>query len=168
MANRTPDSAAFASLSQQVTNLDGDYRDLKGMVITLDRKLDTSMAAISQKLDDSRQPAWQAYGVMLTAITIIGALAYWPVRENQTELRETIKTLATGVVYTRRYENNMQNVKEELEKLRTEKASKDLENERTENAQRQIEELKDAVLTLTPRAATIDLRARVQALESRK
>lgn len=161
-------SAHFAGLAQQVTNLEGDYRDLKTVVISLDRKLDASMAAISAKLDESREPKWQAYGVMLTVILAVCALAYWPLRENQNDLKETIKTLAGGVVYAKRYENNQKYVGEEIEKLRTEKATKEIENERNAVNQRRFDEISDALKDLTPRAATIDLRARVQALESKK
>lgn len=132
-------SAHFAGLAQQVTNLEGDYRDLKTVVISLDRKLDASMAAISAKLDESREPKWQAYGVMLTVILAVCALAWLPLRESQNDLKAAIKTLSEGVVYVKRYENNQQSIKE-------------LMAERQVAAQRQID----------------DMRARVQALEAKK
>lgn len=105
-------AAAYVGLSQRVSSLDDDFRELKGIVTDLGRsisvrdaalhtkidtfstatntQINTFASAINAKIDQSRSPQWQMYSVFLVAIITIGTLAYWPIRDKQMDLHDTL------------------------------------------------------------------------------
>lgn len=126
MAMPSTDEARYAALSMQVQGLDADYKELKGIVVGLDRKLEASNAALSNKvelmvnglgakfdasvtgiqskLDERSRIPWQAWGVVVTVLIAIGALVYWPIREGGAQTRLDLQDLANKVVFSKRYE----------------------------------------------------------------
>lgn len=51
------------------------------------QSLVTSINALSVEQKNIRQPNWQALGVAVTVLTIIGAILYWPIRETTADLK---------------------------------------------------------------------------------
>ncbi|MGY2052429.1 hypothetical protein [Methylobacterium sp. JK268] len=73
----------------------------------------TTLTALGEKLDRGKQTPWgviwSALGVAMTVLTVVGGLAYWPIKEGQADLRASIllmqersdrrvEALAAGVV----------------------------------------------------------------------
>lgn len=67
-------------LSKDVHGLHSDLRDSHSA-------LNIKLEALTSKLDATRTPNWQMWGVMVTCMIALGALAYWPVREATTDLK---------------------------------------------------------------------------------
>lgn len=92
-----PWEAEFAGLSQQVTGLEADYRDLKGVVVNLDRKMDAGFASLNSKIDSRNitpwASIWAALGVLLAGMTTVGWLALQPIQSSSVESRNEIKHL---------------------------------------------------------------------------
>lgn len=83
--------AEFAALSQQVSALETDQRDLKGVVVNLDRKMDAGFASLNQKIDSRNvtpwASIWAALGVLLAGMTAVGWLALQPIQSATGQLR---------------------------------------------------------------------------------
>jgi hypothetical protein len=47
----------------------------------------SGLAALSTKFDKKSEIPWQALGVMLAFVGLIGGALYWPIRETQSELK---------------------------------------------------------------------------------
>lgn len=86
--------AEFAALSQQVDGLESDYRDLKGVVVNLDRKMDAQFAALTTKIDSRNvtpwASIWAALGVLLAGMTTVGWLALQPIQSAVLQNRSDI------------------------------------------------------------------------------
>lgn len=86
--------AEFAALSQQVTGLEGDYRDLKGVVVNLDRKMDAGFASLNAKIDSRNVTPWIAIyagmSVFAGIATTIGYLALQPTRDAVARIDQSI------------------------------------------------------------------------------
>jgi TorA maturation chaperone TorD len=82
--------ADFAALSQQVSSLESDYRDIKIAVVNLDKKIDDSFARLSMKIDSRNvtpwASIWTALGVLLAGMTTVGYLALQPMQTSISQL----------------------------------------------------------------------------------
>lgn len=66
----------YSQLNERVTNI-------SSRINQLDERMGGMTAALNSLGNDFRngqRPQWQALGVVLTFMTIVGALAYWPIR----------------------------------------------------------------------------------------
>lgn len=70
-------------LEQGLVSLSKDVRE--GFALLTKQNQDQAA-----RFDQERKPQWQAYGVMLTGMVILGTLAYWPIREQQGRLETLI------------------------------------------------------------------------------
>lgn len=117
------DDARYAALATEVRGLDSDYKELKGIVVGLDRKIEANALALSNKmelmvnalgakveasitgvqskLDERSRIPWQAWSVMATVIIAIGALVYWPIRESTARLSDDMGFIARRLQDTR-------------------------------------------------------------------
>lgn len=82
----TPDVAAFGVLQERVHGLEQSFRSMESGVTS-------QIASLAAKLEERAKIPWSAFGVMLTAVTVLGALVYWPIRENQSRLIEVADRL---------------------------------------------------------------------------
>ena len=88
--------ADFAALGQQVTGLESDYRDLKVVVLALDKKIDQAFATLTAKMDARNITPWvsifSGIGVLVTMMGTVGYLALQPgkdaVQQLQIEARQ--------------------------------------------------------------------------------
>lgn len=91
-------SENFAALQQQVIGLDTDYQELKGVVVSLDRKMEHGFTAIHTKLDERNRTQWpvifSGLAVLLTFCVSIGTLAYWPIKSELAAVKEDAVRLA--------------------------------------------------------------------------
>jgi hypothetical protein len=108
-------TATLAALQTQVRGLEGDYTELKSVVLGLDRKLETSfnslnsrfetaVSGLNNKLDDrNRTPwavIWTGLGVLITFFGLVGTLVFMPIRDNQLELKVIVADIAKSMVET--------------------------------------------------------------------
>lgn len=102
--------AEFAALTQQVAGIENDYRDLKLVVVGLDKKIESTNASLASKIDasnlnlaakiDARAATpwgaiWAALGVMLAGLTTVGWLALQPRDDQISQLRHSAWTETT-------------------------------------------------------------------------
>lgn len=83
---QAPDVAAFGVLQERVHGLEQSFRSMESGVTS-------QIASLAAKLEERAKIPWSAFGVMLTAVTVLGALVYWPIRENQSRLIEVVDRL---------------------------------------------------------------------------
>lgn len=85
----------FAALDQKVDGTIADIHRLSGAFVDLDRKMDAGFDIINRKLDDRSRTPWAVVfaglGVVLTFGSVIGTLAYLPVKADQARLEENVK-----------------------------------------------------------------------------
>lgn len=94
--------------------------------------------AQASRFEQERRPQWQAYGVMLTAVALLGTMAYWPVREQQTRLETLILKMDEGKVSREEFILTQDRGREYRER-----AGADL-TRTTADLQRQLDDLKRA------------------------
>lgn len=99
-------SAGEAKLDERVTNqgrrltdiesdMKAGFRSVEASLSAFMNETRNSIAALSTAIAERNKPQWQALGVMLTFVALVGALAYWPIRESTDETKIDIRTLAT-------------------------------------------------------------------------
>ena len=108
-AHRVYTDAITAQLGERVTNLGRRQTDLeaemragfKGIdaaVTALANETRASIAALSTNLVERNKPQWQALGVALTFAAMLGGLAYLPIREATSDLKQSVAlSAATNV-----------------------------------------------------------------------
>lgn len=80
-----------------------------------------NVAALSAKFDKKSEIPWQALGVMLGFVGLIGGALYWPIREGQSELKsamvEVTKVLSRDFVTIRELDNRSARTVDERKRL---------------------------------------------------
>lgn len=101
--------AMQAQLGERVTNLGRRQSDLEAEMRTGFRQIETSFASftnetrnslsgLSSSIAERNKPQWQAIGVALTFAVVVGGMAYWPIRETTSDLKDAMTALASNVV----------------------------------------------------------------------
>jgi hypothetical protein len=183
--------AQAAALGERVTNLGrrqsdlevemrSGFRQIEQSFATFTNETRASIQALSSNLADRSRPQWQALGVMLTFVALLGALAYWPIREATADLKASVSTLAEKMVT--RAELDLHAARGAEDRLRTEAAINELRTitvarnewmERNQSRdheiasiQRQIDDIKAAQSGIYgARDVLLDLRERLDRLE---
>ena len=92
----------FAALRQQVSSLESDYRDLKAVVVGLDKKIDNSFKSLAEKIDKGQKTPWgaiwDAAGVIVSTITVVGYLAMQRYRERRATSATTCRRKPTSAL----------------------------------------------------------------------
>lgn len=89
-----PGTAAFGVLQERVHGLEQSFRSMESGVNDRFSGISSQIASLAAKLEERAKIPWSAFGVMLTAVTVLGALVYWPIRENQARLIEVVDRLS--------------------------------------------------------------------------
>lgn len=81
-----------------------------------------NVAALSAKFDRKSEIPWQALGVMLAFVGMIGGALYWPIREGQSELKtamvELTKTVSRDYVTIRELDTRAERTRTDQSRLR--------------------------------------------------
>ena len=190
-AHRTYTDAVTAQLGERVTNLGRRQTDLEAEMRTgfkqmesavgaLAAEMRNSVAALSTNIAERNKPQWQALGVTLTFVTILGGLAYWPINAATSRLEASVSSLADKVVTQKEME--WRTARSAEDRARTEAAVADLrgsqvprqelervwisEDQQRAQMQKQIDELKaNSAATYGARDALLDMRDRLDRLE---
>lgn len=172
--------ASYARLSERVENQGRDIVDLRSNMNTGFRNIEGSIKALSDQLASGGKPQWQAIGVALTFAVVIGGMAYWPIREQQSDLKSALATVSENMVT--REELDWRAGRGAEDRTRTEAAIKELRSEQVSRGeheqkwasydiqlrdlQRQADEVKRQLSEVySPRDALLDVRERLERLE---
>jgi len=99
------DAERIGIQSQRITNLEtvfSDFRresshqigEMKTAIGTLTSKMDERFSALTTSLAERNRPQYQALAFALSVVIAVGALAYWPIRENAADMKGDIAMLA--------------------------------------------------------------------------
>lgn len=141
------EEAAFGSLQTRVLHVEQSLAALgKDMregfaqnarqVADIASRFQEQVQAQATRFEQERKPQWQAYGVMLTGIVVLGTMAYWPIREQQTRLEALVIKMDEGKVSREEFALTQERGKEYRER-----STSDLKQAVIE-VQRQIDDLK--------------------------
>lgn len=86
-------------LSQRTANLEGGFIDFRrevnqqftnvnAAVSSLLAKMDERFTTLNTSIADRSRPQWQALGVMVSIVVVLGGLVYWPIRESTNDLKD--------------------------------------------------------------------------------
>lgn len=193
-AHRTYTDAITAQLGERVTNLGRRQTDLeaemragfKGIdaaVTALANETRASIAALSTNLAERNKPQWQALGVALTFAAMLGGLAYLPIREATSDLKQSVGILADKMVTQKEME--WRTARGTEDRARTDASVKELRDsqvpreeldrvfgsydQRFVDQQRQIDEVKTAQGSVYgARDILLDLRERIDRMERQR
>lgn len=134
-----------------------------------------ALNTISADISASRRPQWQAIGVGITFLVVLGGLVYWPIKQEAATIREDVASLQKGAVTREETEAFRRRAAED--RSRTEEAISDLRgisvprgeytersagiNERFADITRRLEDVRGAL------GATYGVRDVIQRLEQR-
>jgi len=48
------------------------------------------ISELASRFEQDRRPQWQAYGVMVTVVVVLGGLVYWPIREQSYRIEAAV------------------------------------------------------------------------------
>jgi len=193
-ASRHYQDAVTAQMGERITNLGrrqsdlesemrSGFRSMEASITAFTNETRTSIAALSQTLAERSRPQWQALGVALTFAAMLGALAYWPIREATNDLKAS--TNAISAVMVTRQEMDWRQQRSQEDRLRTEGAIVDMRanlipraehervwqnyDQRFADQQRQIDEVKQAQNSVYgARDVLMDMRERLDRLEQQR
>lgn len=127
---------SLGSIQTRVHHLEQGLTNLSRTMQEGFSKITEQFQTQAARFDQDRKPQWQAYGVMLTGMVILGTLAYWPIREQQGRLEQLIVKMDDQKVDTVTF-----NLASERGKESRIQINEDIRRGDTE-LQRQIDEIK--------------------------
>lgn len=79
------------NLADDVHGFRSDLQGIRGQMATKDEisNLAAAIAGLTSKYDAARAPNWQALGVAITVLSLIGGILYLPIREATQDLKAT-------------------------------------------------------------------------------
>lgn len=102
----TENDPRIASLNERVSGQGAHIVSIENEMRRNFESVNVTLSNINAKLETQQKPQWQALGVLLTGIVVIGTLAYWPIRESQSRIESNLTALANSTVTLREYDNN--------------------------------------------------------------
>jgi len=182
-ASRHYQDAITAQMGERVTNLGRRVSDIENEMRTGFRQIETSISQLTATLAERAKPQWQALGVALTFAAMIGALAYWPIREATNDLKASTTAISAAMVT--RQEMDWRQARSQEDRLRTEGSIVDMRanlipraehervwqnyDQRFLDQQRQIDEVKQAQNSVYgARDVLMDMRERLDRLEQQR
>lgn len=97
MTSQTDYDARTAALNERVEGQGRRLSSLEQTVTTGFRQIEGSISALSTEFRNNQRPQWQALSVLLVAVSLIGALAYWPIREQQSDIKADVANIVAGM-----------------------------------------------------------------------
>lgn len=87
-----------AAIEQRVQNLEAGIKDLSSATASQINGLSQQISNLSTKLDERAKIPWPALGVMLSFLTIVGGLVWYPVKDAQDRQQRVIEKMADATV----------------------------------------------------------------------
>lgn len=111
------------------------------------------ISELGSRFEQDRRPQWQAYGVMITVVVVLGGLVYWPIREQGGRIEAALVALNESKISREEFSITQERGKETRERI-----SADMKRGE-DDLQRQIDELKrQAVDTYSLRDVVVELK----------
>lgn len=80
----------YGALNERVENLSNRVAGLESHMTRGFSGIEEKISGLASSFNDKQRPQWQAYGVVITVVVILGSLVYWPIREQQSALKAEI------------------------------------------------------------------------------
>lgn len=170
---------SISALQQRVLNLDSNQRNLADSVSNLGARVETLFAGLSTKIEERSRPQYPlliSIGIFgLAVLTSVGWLAYAPIREGQTDLKQALVEVSKAVgerVTIRELDGRAGRTRDEMARLNLDLNAQDVATRRaiTEgdaNLQRQIDDQKKQFGdTFSLRDALLQMQRRMDQLEA--
>lgn len=192
--HRVYTDAVTAQLGERVTNLGrrqtdmesemrAGFKAMEAAVTSLANETRASIAALSTNLAERNKPQWQALGVALTFAAMLGGLAYLPIREATSDLKNGVAMIAERMVTQKEIE--WRTARSAEDRARTEAGVKELRDaqvprdeldrvfasydQRFVDQQRQLDDVKQAQGNVYgTRDILLDLRERIDRIERQR
>lgn len=132
------EEAAFGSLQTRVLHVEQSMATMSKDMREGFALVGKQIADQSERFGQSQRPQWQAYGVMVTVVVVLGGLVYWPIREQGGRIEDALIKIADDKVGRQEWVITQDRGKETRDRLNS-----DI-NRGDEDLQRQIDELKRA------------------------
>lgn len=107
MANgnrRNGSTTSGVALGVRVDNLSDDVHGIQLEMRSMRTELFAAINSLASKQEAATTPNWQMYGVQVSVIVAIGAMAYWPINASTNDLKATVAALAANVVSQKQYD----------------------------------------------------------------
>jgi len=177
-------AAQKAEFSQQIIGVKAEFsHQLAGMA----QSLQASLGSLSAKLDERSRPQWQLYvtfaGFLLTFTTVVGTLAYWPIRDDTNELKVAVRRFEDRAVTRSELtdrravlEDRIKRIEADIQAVEAGIVPRGEHQEKwrgidqgISNLQRQIDDLKKQFgETFSLRDALLQMQRRIDALEAER
>lgn len=97
--------ARYAALDERVANLGSrqstletttsrGFAQVEQSIASLSNETRNALTSLSNEFRSNQKPQWQAIGVALTFAVVLGGLVYWPIRENQADMKQQLRDLS--------------------------------------------------------------------------
>lgn len=101
--NRSGASSSVA-LGVRVDNLSDDVHGIQLEMRSMRSEFLAAINSLASKQEAATSPNWQMYGVQVSVIVAIGAMAYWPINSATSDLKAAVSMLAANTVPQRQYD----------------------------------------------------------------
>jgi len=147
------EEAAFGSLQTRVLHVEQSMAALSKDMRDGFALVGKQIAEQSDRFGQSQKPQWQAYGVMVTVVVVLGGLIYWPIREQGDRIETAIIKIADDKVGRAEWLVTQDRGKETRDRLNADILRGDAD------LQRQLDELKkQAMDTYSLRDVVVELK----------
>ena len=172
-------SVNIGALQQRVYGLETGQRSMADSVSALSSKVETLFASLASKIEERSRPQYPlliSIGLFgLAVVSSVGWLAYAPIRENQTDLKQAMVEMSKAVserVSIRELDGRAARTQADIARLNTDLNSQDLNSRRSmeqadANLQRQLDDMKKQFGdTFSLRDALLQMQRRIDQLEA--
>lgn len=177
-------AAAFAATEQRLLQTERDVGGLRQQIAELanhfdqqfaglSAKTDSQFATIAAKLDERSKIPWQAVGIFVATLTVLGGVLWYPINQGQTEAKDRITRIETGLVPRVEHEREWMRAARQVEKLEAKTESNSREMVRADvyavahaDLVRQVEDIRRTFgSTYSLKDALADMQRRLDRLE---
>lgn len=152
-----------------------DIRSVQAGIAAISADVKQQLAAITGEMKNYGKPQWQAIGVGVTVLALMGGILYWPIRDKQGDHQDRLSRIEQNYVPERVHQREWDQRDKALKELRdrTEDNTKELVprevfTQRTDELSRQIAEISRRQGDVyTARDVILDLRNEVRQLKER-
>ena len=172
-------SVNIGALQQRVYGLESGQRSMADSVSALSSKVETLFASLASKIEERSRPQYPlliSIGLFgLAVVSSVGWLAYAPIRENQTDLKQAMVEMSKAIgerVSIRELDGRAARTQADISRLNADLNSQDTNSRRSmeqadTNLQRQIDDMKKQFGdTFSLRDALLQMQRRIDQLEA--
>lgn len=85
-------------LHERINTLQSDHVELKASIDRQFTSVHSAIQSIANEIKDRAKFNWQPVGILLTFVTVVGGLVYYPIKEGMASQSDTMKIIAEKMV----------------------------------------------------------------------